>query len=107
MIKNPDEIREQMRLAGEKWADLDGCASLLEESKRSVRAQIALGAGEVSVAKAEMTADASKGYREHLESMVKARTAANRARVNYDCMKAWAELARTLESSRRAEMQLR
>lgn len=107
MIRNPDEIAERMRIAGEKWADLDGAASMLEEVKKSVRAQIALAAGEVSVAKAEMTADASKVYREHLETMVKARTAANRARVQYDCMKAWAELARTLESSRRAEMTMR
>lgn len=106
MIKNPDEIAETLRMLGITWAELDGAANLLEESLKSVRAQIALKY-EGSAAYKEMMAYASADYREHVAAMVTARTESNKAKVNYECIKVKIELIRTLESSRRAEMTMR
>lgn len=107
MKLNPNEIFERYRIAGEAWANLDGAACLLEETRKSVRAQIMTTSGETSVSKAEMYAEADEEYRVHLERMVEARTQANIARVNYDAIRAWVDLTRSAEASNRAMATLR
>lgn len=109
MSFDPHKIAERFRDDGLTWADRDGAASLLEETKKTLRSQIALGflpdAG--SVSKAEMMAEAKQEYTEHIRSMVTARTEANKARAQYDADRAFIDLVRSQESSRRAEMNLR
>lgn len=104
MSINPNEVYERMRLAGDLWAKLDGAASKLEEQRKSIWAQIMIQQGDVSVAKAEMLAEASKVYTDHIEKMVSARTEANIARAEYDSIKSWIELVRSAEASKRAEL---
>ena len=94
--------------AGEDWADKQAAAQLLEDTEKSVLAEIAVkckldGHG---VGASELLARKSLEYRSHIESAVEARRLANRARVAYDGIKVWAELLRTCEASRRAEMRL-
>ena len=60
-----------------------------------------------SHAEAESGAKASEGYRQHIDDMVEARRVANRARVKFDSMKAWVELARSKVASDRALINLR
>lgn len=107
--QSPAEISNHIASAGHEWADKEAAASLFEETRRSVRAQIAIDnfkdAG--SVSKAELIAEASKIYREHIKAMVNARKDANIAKVKYDSGKLWSDLVRTQESTRRAEMNLR
>lgn len=105
----PYKLAHQMCSHGEEWADKNAAAQVLEELRHSVRSQISLrflpDVGAVS--KAEMMAEATQEYIDHIKSMVEARKAANRARVQYDADKAFIDLVRSQESSRRAEMQIR
>lgn len=106
MALNPTEITERIRLAGEDWSDLDAAASLLEETKKTVLAELMNkeeNAG-MSVAARESLAMASKEYKTHLASMVEARRLANRARVKYDSARTWTDLVRTAEATARQEM---
>ena len=101
---NPNEIAERMRLAGEEWSDLDCAANLLEESRKSVLAELVNQSSGGSIAAKESEALANPAYRLHITNMVNARRDANRARVRYDTAKAWVELVRTSEATKRAEL---
>ena len=93
--------------AGDDWADKNAAADLLEETKKSVLAKLKNEADAKSEAARESLALCHQDYRAHLESMVEARKQANRARVRYDAAKVLAEMRRSEESTRRAEMTLR
>jgi len=102
-----DRIYAQLSEAGEAWADADAAASLLEETRKSVLAKLMLEASVTSAAAKEMVALADESYTKHVEGMVSARKAAHKARVRYDCARVLAEMRRSEESTRRAEMNLR
>ena len=100
---DPTEIAERMRLAGEEWSDLDAAANMLEETRKSVLAEL-MNQAEGSMAARESEALADPVYKLHITNMVTARKEANRARVKYDTAKAWVELVRTSEATKRAEL---
>ena len=104
---DPDQLRARIVLLGEEWAELNGAADLLEETRKTVLAQLSKESQAKSMAEREMKALASQQYDEHLRAMVRARTEANKARVRYDAARTWVDMARSLESTRRAEMGLR
>lgn len=68
----------------EDWVTLDATARLLEESKSSVFSQRCLATGEKSVARAELVVKASPQWLDYIDKMVKARTAANKARIKVE-----------------------
>lgn len=92
---------------GDDWADKDSAANLLEETKKSVLAEIKAKSEGKSDAAKEMAALADPAYREHLGAMVAARRDSNKARVRYDSARVLAELRRSEESTRRAELTMR
>lgn len=102
-----DAIYNSLVKAGEEWSDLDAAASLLEETRKSVLAKLMNECQAASIGAKEMIALADEEYRAHVATMVTARKVANRARVRYDSAKVLAELRRSEESTRRAEMSLR
>jgi hypothetical protein len=107
---DPDRIRERLCEVGEEWAELDAAANLLEETKKTVLAELMQthrSDGVTSHAQCEALALADPAYRLHLAKMVAARKDANKAKVRYDTGKMWAELRRSQESTRRAEMGMR
>ena len=106
MTVDPDRVHERLCRAGTAWAERTAVAELLEERKKTLLAELTLQhlAGN-SKAAAEARALASPDYATHLGRMVRARQAANRARVAYDAARLWCELARTREVSRRAALQ--
>lgn len=106
MALDPDKTYDALIRAGEEWADADAAASLLEEAKKSVLAKL-INEAEGSVNAREYKALADPEYRKHVEGMVTARKVANKKRVRYDSAKVLAELRRSEESSRRAEMGMR
>lgn len=106
-IKDPQQLTERLINAGEKWADLNAAAVALEESKDVVQAQILAEHFDQPEWKAKALARKDPRFQQHIQQMVEARKAANRARVRYDGGKAFVELARSAESTRRAEMNLR
>ncbi len=104
---DPDVLHARLVNLGETWSDANAAADLLEETKKSVLAEIARGMNFDSRIEREEAALASKAYKDHIDGMVDARRIANRARVNYEAAKMWIELARSVESTRRAELTLR
>lgn len=102
-----DQIYAAIAKAGEEWADMDAAASLLEETRKSVLAKLMNESQAASIAAKEMYALADEEYRKHIATMVTARKAANKARVRYDSARILAELRRSEESTRRAEMTMR
>lgn len=102
---DPREIHQRIIGHGEAWADADAAASLLEETKKTLLAQIMMESiGGSSAAAAEKKAMSDPRYIEHINAMVEARRVANRAQVKYKTSLVWVELIRTRESTRRAEM---
>lgn len=109
---SPDAARhatERLIEVGEQWADMDAAASALEETAKSVLGKLVLenASDGMPIGKAEHAARATTEYREHVDKMVEARRKANRARVRWIVGQSHVELMRSLESTRRAEMNLR
>ena len=106
---DPDKIYHEVSTAGEAWANLKAAFELLDDVTKSVLADITanfMDGGKMSRAEAEMRALASGDYKTHLASVSAARKEWLRAQVKYDSLKLLADLRRSQESSRRAEMQL-
>jgi hypothetical protein len=107
MTFDPEKMYERIVAAGESWADAEAAAALLEETRKTVLAKAMNDAPAATISAKEMTALASDDYKRFIEGMVRARAAANKARVKYDSARILAELRRSQESTKRAEMNLR
>jgi len=103
---NPEEIYRRLNEAGDDWVDKQAAAEILEETKKTVLAELMQGF-QGSTAERERNALADAAYKLHLTQMTAARKEANRARVKYDAVRVLAEMRRTEASTRRAEMMLR
>lgn len=103
---DPEKIHAALVQAGEAWADAEAAASILEETRKSVLAKL-INEAEGSVNAREYKALADAEYKAFVDGMVKARKAANKARVRYDSAKVLAELRRSQEATRRAEASIR
>lgn len=102
-----EQIYREITVAGEAWADAEAAASLLEETRKSMLSKLMTECAAPSVGAKEMYALADPQYKTFVEGMVKARKAANKARVRYDSARILADLRRSEESTRRAEMTMR
>lgn len=102
----PEDIYRQLLECGDDWVDKNAAAELLEETKKSVLAEL-MNDLQGPATERERRALADPAYKLHLTNMTSARKEANRARVKYDSMKVLAEMRRTQESTRRAEAQIR
>ena len=105
---NADEIYKEVLASGETWADAKAAYEALNDNTKSILADITSNFmdGKVSRTEAEMRALASGEYKVHLASIKAARKAWLLSQVRYDSIKMLAELRRSQESTRRAEMQL-
>lgn len=117
---DPNKLTAEVITVGEAWADQDAAASSLEETRKTILAQLQLeytlegvSAGKGSekpkpmpASQAEMRALADPRYEQHLELMVEARREANRTRVRYDMGKMRLELYRSLQATMRQEMHM-
>lgn len=99
---DPDDIYRKLTQAGDTWAEAQAAAELLEEVKKTVLAKLGHESGESSAAAREAFALRHPDYTKHLEGMVAARRAANRAKVNYDSMRVLAGLRQTVAANERA-----
>lgn len=75
---------EQYRIAGERWADLESAAQLLEDTKSSILAQRAADYGGIPVNRAEQQVKSSRFWAEHIQKIVDARREANKAKIELD-----------------------
>lgn len=101
---NPNEVYERLVTLGDEWSDANCAADLLEETKKTLMAQLFIQSKQSSVAAKEMEALQSKPYIEHIKAMVDARRRANRAKVKYDSARVYSELLRTQAANERATM---
>jgi hypothetical protein len=104
---DPDRIRQRLVEVGEEWCDKEAAASLLEETKKTVLAELKLKAEGTSDAAKETQALADPVYKLHVTNMILARKEANKAKVRWDSAKTWSELRRSKESTMREEMRMR
>ena len=104
----PDKIYEEIMRCGAAWSDRDAAASILEETKAIVFAELFNSQpNELSIAVREHAARADPSFRLHVTNMVAARKEANWAKVKLRAAETLAELRRSEETSRRAEMSIR
>jgi len=107
---DPEKIALRLQELGNAYAEAEYAASLLEESRRSIKAQVASEKYKelnMTASRAETEAEASSIYKEHIESMCKARRDANIAKINLEACRTWIELLRTSAANERAAMNLR
>lgn len=103
---NPAGIFERLVTLGEAWGDANAAAAMLEEMQKPLLSKLTIQQmeGGVSRALAETEALASDEYGRHVERMVAARREANLCRVRYQSGQVWAELLRSANANRRAEL---
>lgn len=97
---------EQYRVVAKKWVDQDNAARLLEETKTTVLSEMMAKLGDIPVAHAERTVKSSPEWRGFIESMVDARTKANRFKVQLEYIRMKHGEQQSFEASKRAEMRL-
>jgi len=93
---------------GQQWADADATFYQLDETKKSVLADLMkdLDDGDTSETKLERLARSKKEWKEHIENLSIAKGQMLRAKVKYEASVAWYEACRTAEASKRVEMQV-
>lgn len=106
-LRDPAKLAQSIVARGELWADANGAAELLEETKGTLLAKLLKEHFGEPAWKADALAKSDARYEDHIKAMVDARRLSNLAKVRYDGAKAMGEFARSAESTRRAEMQIR
>jgi len=106
-IKDPAKLAHSIVQRGEHWCDCNAAADLLEETKGTLLAKITKEHLDQPAWKAEALSRADMRFEEHIKAMVEARRIANLAKVRYDGAKAMGDFERSVESTRRAEMQMK
>lgn len=86
-LRNDQDLSERFRLAAISWADLDSAARMLDEGKTTYLAQQKALLGDIPDSHAEKKVKASEQWADYIKSMVRAKTAANKARVEVDYIK--------------------
>ena len=104
---NPNlPLSEQYRILAKEWVDADAAASLLEETKSAVLAQMMTAHGDIPVSRAEMLTKASRGWGSFVESMVDARKRAALLKAQLEYIRMRFTENQSEEASKRAEMRL-
>lgn len=99
-------LSEQFRVAAKSWVQLDSAANMLEESKSAVLSQRMAALGDMPVSRAELTVKASDEWKDYIEKMVRAREAANLAKVKLEWLRMKFSEWQSDAATRRAEMRM-
>lgn len=106
LILDSSKLHDKLQALGHEWSDADAAFKALEDVAKTVLAQEFLSVTG-SVAEREARARVSEAYRSHLKATADARSAMNRAKVNYDVARVYVDLERTNASGQRALVELR
>ena len=104
---DPDKIYQHIMEASREWVEADEEARRLASLEKVVLAEITNHTIGASQAERKSLALASPEYKHHITLMVAAKTKANSTLARYKAAQSLAELRRSQESSRRAEMGIR
>lgn len=85
--RNDVPISEQYRIAALEWADMDNAARMLEEGKTTFLAQRKTQLGDMPDSHAEKQVKSSDEWSNYIKAMVRAKTSANKARIEIDYLK--------------------
>lgn len=109
MSLDADQIYAKIQTAGEAWADCKAAFCALDDLTSTVKADLTTDFYTTCSSKAEASERAlsASRYKEHIASVAGARRAWLLAEVKYKNLQLLAELRRSEESTRRAEMGLR
>jgi hypothetical protein len=107
LLRDPVALAKRLIEAGEEWAEANHAASLLEETKGTLLAKLLKEHMSEPAWKADALAKSDERYGQHIQAMVDAQREATKCRVRYDAGRAFIDLARSAESTRRAEMAMR
>ena len=109
MSLDADTIYARIQAAGEEWADKKAAFCALDDLTSTVKADLTTDFYVTCTSKAEASerAQAAGRYKEHLASVAGARRAWLFAEVKYKNLQLLADLRRSEESTRRAEMGMR
>jgi len=103
-------LSEQYRVIAKKWVDADRAASLMEETKSSVFAEMTnkllVEHLDMAVNRAETMVRSGKDWREFVTTMVKLRSDANLHKVHLEYIRMKFSEWQSHEATRRAEMKL-
>lgn len=99
-------LAERYRTTAKEWAEAEAGASLLEETKSAVLAQLSLAAPATSITGADRLAKAGPEWRAHLVTMVEARRVANLKKVQLKYIEMLFYTRQGADADRRAEMRL-
>ena len=104
-----DTIYRKVEEAGLAWADKKAAYEMLDDMTKTVSADLLTDYGRTCKTKAEAEALAfsDRRYKEHLALLAAARREWLHSEVRYKSAQLLAELRRSEESSRRAEMNIR
>ena len=95
---------EQFRIVAKDWVEKDGAARMLEETKTAVLSEMIGKRGDIAHNKAERDVKASPEWRDFIEKMVHARTAANLAKVKKEYVNMKFSEWNSADANQRAEM---
>src|SRR3546814_417945 len=104
--RNDTPISEQFRIAALEWADLDNAARMLDEGKTTYLAQQKALLGDIPDSHAEKQVKASEPWASYIKTMVRAKTQANKARIEVDYLKMQSQEQASAEAHARAERRL-
>lgn len=99
-------ISEQFRLSAKDWVEKDSAANLLEETKSAVLSQMMARLGDIPVSHAERAVKSSEEWLDFVTKMVKAREAANMAKVRCEFVRMKFQEWSSHNANKRAEMRL-
>ena len=107
-MSQPDNrpLSEQFRIVAHEWIDADNAARMREETKTAVLSEMMIKQGDMPVAHAERNVKASQEWREFIESMVNARSTANRLKLQLEFIKMKFSEQQSFQATQRAEMKL-
>ena len=99
-----DAIYQRLLTAGETWTDLSAAAQALDLAAETMAAREFLTSpGNIEERKA--LSKTSEPYQELRTAALTAWAKANKARVKYDTARVYCDMLRTVESTRRAEIE--
>lgn len=110
MSLDPDKIYDAVIKSGESWADLKATYEMLDDLSKTVLADLTTDiktGHKCSSTEAETRAYAHERYKDHLAKLATARRDWLKAEVRYKSAVMLADLRRSEESTKRAEMTLR
>jgi putative sterol carrier protein len=99
-------VSEQFRLAAKDWVEKDSAANLLEETKSAVLSQMMARLGDIPVSHAERAVKSSEEWMDFITKMVRAREAANLAKVRCEFIRMKFSEWQSHNANKRAEMRL-